>query len=239
MGTTPPTPWCADPTNDEPCVVRVCGRVRFSSPTACSPKFPGEATAPATRPTWPLLPMAATALWQAPTAASTVPLEGLHQPRSDFSRCLATTATLPQSGIGRARVDIAQTANEDGTHNAFAMYATSGVLFYGLYYSGGDGEAGSWEEVWPGEIQTDTAPVPKASTTWPSACRRAIRPWRTWAASRFGVQVPTSRLSKPQRHWTRQGSLTACTPTCTKSSSWTTTPRTAHVRGDGRWHLPF
>lgn len=72
-----------------------------------------------------------------------------------------TGGNLPQSGIGRARVDIAQTANEDGTHNAFAMYATSGGLFYGLYYSGGDGEAGSWEEVWPGEIQTAT-PLPRA-----------------------------------------------------------------------------
>ena len=36
--------------------------------------------------------------------------------------------------VSAAWVDIAQTAN-DGTHNAFAMYATSGGLFYGLYYS--------------------------------------------------------------------------------------------------------
>ena len=72
-----------------------------------------------------------------------------------------TGGNLPQSGIGRARVDIALTANEDGTHNAFAMYATSGGLFYGLYYSGGDGAGGTWEEVWPGEIQTAT-PLPRS-----------------------------------------------------------------------------
>lgn len=72
-----------------------------------------------------------------------------------------TNGNLPQSGVGRARVDIALTANEDGTHNAFAMYATSGGLFYGLFYSGGDGAGGTWEEVWPGEIQTAT-PLPRS-----------------------------------------------------------------------------
>ena len=72
-----------------------------------------------------------------------------------------TNGNLPQSGIGRARVDIALTANADGSHNAFAMYATSGGLFYGLYFSGGDGAGGTWEEVWPGEIQTAT-PLPRA-----------------------------------------------------------------------------
>mgnify|MGYP007000342621 CR=1 len=51
--------------------------------------------------------------------------------------------------------------NANGTHNAFAMYATSGGLFYGLFYSGGDGEGGTWEEVWPGEIQTAT-PLPRS-----------------------------------------------------------------------------
>ena len=85
----------------------------------------------------------------------------------DFTDLVAITqgsgqnGNLPQSGIGRARVDIAQTANEDGTYNAFAMYATSGGLFYGLFFSDGAGEGGSWSEVWPGEIQTAT-PLPRA-----------------------------------------------------------------------------
>jgi len=67
---------------------------------------------------------------------------------------------LPQSGIGRARVDIALDAT-DGTYNAFAVYATSGGLFYGLFFSDGAGAAGTWSEVWPGEIQTAT-PLPRA-----------------------------------------------------------------------------
>jgi hypothetical protein len=66
---------------------------------------------------------------------------------------------LPQSGIGRARVDIAPTANANGTYNAFALFSTPAGLFGGLHFSGGNGEGGSWQEVWPEGI-TDT-PLPR------------------------------------------------------------------------------
>ena len=85
----------------------------------------------------------------------------------DFTDLLAITqgsgqnGNLPQSGIGRARIDIALTPNDDGSYNAFAMYATSGGLFYGLFFSDGAGAGGTWSEVWPGEIQTAT-PLPRA-----------------------------------------------------------------------------
>ena len=84
----------------------------------------------------------------------------------DFSDLLlisqgnGSTGNPPQSGIGRARVDIALTANENGTYNAFAVYATSGGFFYGLFFSGDAGVADSWENVWPGEIETAT-PLPR------------------------------------------------------------------------------
>lgn len=67
---------------------------------------------------------------------------------------------LPQSGIGRARVDIAPTDNGDGTYNAFALYSTPGGLFGGLHFSGGNGTGGSWQEVWPSGL-TDT-PLPRS-----------------------------------------------------------------------------
>ncbi|MDG1674774.1 MAG: hypothetical protein P8H88_04940, partial [Flavobacteriales bacterium] len=85
----------------------------------------------------------------------------------DFTNLIAITqgsgqnGNLPQSGIGRARIDIALTPNDDGSYNAFAMYATSGGLFYGLFFSDGAGAGGTWSEVWPGEIQTAT-PLPRA-----------------------------------------------------------------------------
>ena len=50
-----------------------------------------------------------------------------------------TGGALPQSGIGRTRVDIADVPNEDGTFNAFALFATSSGLFRGLYFSGAEG----------------------------------------------------------------------------------------------------
>ncbi|MGB2229106.1 MAG: WD40/YVTN/BNR-like repeat-containing protein, partial [Flavobacteriales bacterium] len=49
----------------------------------------------------------------------------------------------PQSGVGRARVDIALTADENGNYNAFAVYATSGGFFYGLFHSDNAGQSGS------------------------------------------------------------------------------------------------
>ena len=54
----------------------------------------------------------------------------------------------PQSGVGRARVDIALTADENGNYNAFAVYATSGGFFYGLFHSDNAGQSGSWSNVW-------------------------------------------------------------------------------------------
>ena len=66
----------------------------------------------------------------------------------------------PQSGVGRARVDIALTADENGNYNAFAVYATSGGFFYGLFHSDNAGQSGSWSNVWPGEIDTAT-PLPR------------------------------------------------------------------------------
>ena len=42
---------------------------------------------------------------------------------------------LPQSGIGRARVDISSDTLDNGTYSAFALYSSSGGLFYGLYFS--------------------------------------------------------------------------------------------------------
>ncbi len=70
-----------------------------------------------------------------------------------------TGGFLPQSGIGRARVDIAPTANGNGTYNAFALFSTPAGLFGGLHFSGGNGEGGTWQEVWP-EGLTDT-PLPR------------------------------------------------------------------------------
>ena len=67
---------------------------------------------------------------------------------------------LPQSAIGRARVDIAPTSNGDGTYNAFALFSTTTGLFRGLHFSGGNGQGGTWQEVWPEGI-TDT-PLPRS-----------------------------------------------------------------------------
>ena len=55
----------------------------------------------------------------------------------------------PQSGVGRARVDIALTADANGKYNAFAVYATSGGFFYGLFHSDNAGQSGSWSNVCP------------------------------------------------------------------------------------------
>ncbi len=59
---------------------------------------------------------------------------------------------LPQAGIGRVRIAI---SHADPNH-AFALYATPGGLFYGLYHSGGESTLGSWSECWPGGIDTST-----------------------------------------------------------------------------------
>ena len=139
-----------------------------------------------------------------------------------------TNGNLPQSGIGRARVDIALTPNANGTHNAFAMYATSGGLFYGLFYSGGDGEGGTWEEVWPGEIQTAT-PLPRSQGIYDLALGISLSDptSHTLEESKSGARDPSNRLNKRQRHTMRRGSTLGCTPTYTRSSSWTTTHLTA------------
>ena len=53
---------------------------------------------------------------------------------------------LPQSGNGRVRVDI----SIDDSNHAFAVFATSGGLFGGLYHTGNAGD--TWSNVWPNEI---------------------------------------------------------------------------------------
>ena len=67
---------------------------------------------------------------------------------------------LPQSGIGRARVDISSDTLDNGTYSAFALYSSSGGLFYGLYFSEWEANDGGWELVWPGEA--GYTPLPRA-----------------------------------------------------------------------------
>jgi hypothetical protein len=64
----------------------------------------------------------------------------------------SNSGSLPQSGIGRCRIDISQ----DDPNHAFALYSTSGGNFYGLYHSDGASEAGTWSVCWPGGIDTST-----------------------------------------------------------------------------------
>ena len=54
---------------------------------------------------------------------------------------------LPQSGIGRVRIKIAQ----DSSEHAFALYSNSAGYFKGLYHSAGSAQSGTWELCWPGE----------------------------------------------------------------------------------------
>jgi hypothetical protein len=61
---------------------------------------------------------------------------------------------LPQSGNGRVRVAISL----DDSDHAFAVFATSGGLFGGLYHTGNGGN--SWSNVWPNEIDEAT-PLPR------------------------------------------------------------------------------
>lgn len=61
---------------------------------------------------------------------------------------------LPQSGIGRARVDI----SPDDVNYAYALYATSAGGFGGLYASTDAGT--TWEEVWPGG-NPEFTPLPR------------------------------------------------------------------------------
>jgi hypothetical protein len=61
---------------------------------------------------------------------------------------------LPQSGNGRVRVAISM----DDSNHAFAVFATSGGFFGGLYHTGNGGD--SWSNVWPNEIDEAT-PLPR------------------------------------------------------------------------------
>ena len=69
----------------------------------------------------------------------------------------SNNGSLPQGGIGRARIAISQ----DDADHAFALYSTSGGLFYNLYYSDNAGQEGSWTVCWPGGVDTST-PLPRA-----------------------------------------------------------------------------
>lgn len=64
---------------------------------------------------------------------------------------------LPQSGIGRARIAISQ----DDPNHAFALFATSGGSFQGLYHSEGAAVGGSWSVCWPGGVDIST-PLPRS-----------------------------------------------------------------------------
>lgn len=61
---------------------------------------------------------------------------------------------LPQSGNGRVRVDI----SIDDPNHAFAVFATSGGSFGGLYHTGNAGE--TWSNVWPNDI-LEATPLPR------------------------------------------------------------------------------
>ena len=63
---------------------------------------------------------------------------------------------LPQSGNGRVRVDI----SIDDPNHAFAVFATSGGSFGGLYHSDNAGQEESWSNVWPNDI-LEATPLPR------------------------------------------------------------------------------
>lgn len=62
--------------------------------------------------------------------------------------------SLPQSGVGRARVVIAP---ENPSH-AYALYATTGGNFGGVFYSSDQGQ--TWSNIWPAGIAQAT-PLPR------------------------------------------------------------------------------
>ena len=97
-----------------------------------------------------------------------------------------TGGALPQSGIGRTRVDIADVPNEDGTFNAFALFATSSGLFRGLYFSGAAGQFGTWEEVWPGGVPSLT-PLPQSQGFYDLAL--GVSPYNPRLAYVGGVEL--------------------------------------------------
>lgn len=66
----------------------------------------------------------------------------------------SNSTLLPQSGIGRVRIAISQT--DPGS--AFALFATSGGLFGGLFYSNTSGA--SWTNIWPSGVDGST-PLPR------------------------------------------------------------------------------
>lgn len=63
---------------------------------------------------------------------------------------------LPQSGIGRARVAISR----DDVNQAYALFATSGGSFGGMYHSGQAGSSDTWDNIWPTGVDNIT-PLPR------------------------------------------------------------------------------
>ena len=63
---------------------------------------------------------------------------------------------LPQSGNGRVRVAI----SIDDANSAFAVFATSGGSFGGLFHSGNAGQEDTWSNVWPNDI-AEATPLPR------------------------------------------------------------------------------
>jgi photosystem II stability/assembly factor-like uncharacterized protein len=65
-----------------------------------------------------------------------------------------SSSLLPQSGMGRVRVDISQ----DDSDHAFALFSTSAGGFGGLYHTDNGGD--TWTNVWPSGIAQST-PLPR------------------------------------------------------------------------------
>ena len=150
---------CADPTQDN--------RVWFGSmdgyghiTAGALVEVPGGANSPSTATDVAIAPDGSYCLVAAANGRVYRSIGGDFTNLEPITQGTGQNGNLPQSGVGRARVDIAADAT-NGSYNAFAVYATSGGLFYGLFFRDGAGAAGTWSEVWPGEIQTAT-PLPRA-----------------------------------------------------------------------------
>ena len=100
-------------------------------------------------------------------------------PNADF--------VLPQSGMGRVRIDI----SPDSPEHAYALFATSGGLFGGLYHSGDNGN--SWQVEWPGGIDTST-PLPRGQGIYDLAL--AVQPGNPGVAYVGGIELWRSGFSQ-------------------------------------------
>ena len=142
----------------------------------------------------------------------------------DFTDLVAITqgsgqnGNLPQSGIGRARIDIAQKASTDGTYNAFAMYATFWRFVLRTVFSAmaqvkvGRGVKFGLEKFKRRPRSQDH----KGFMTSPSASPRTTQLWRTLVGLKCGDLVRTSRPNKLPQLMMRQAFRSVFTPTSTR-----------------------